>query len=109
MFSDEDITAVCKFRIDTPKGSTWTASLIPIAGHQDAFTIVEGTKYGEVGVDSEIRIRVNNQAPIAPQHACKLRITVQTADGRTIVANIMPDETDPSISEYTIIQNFING
>ena len=110
LFSDEDITAVCRFKIDTPKGATWTASLIPLEGHPDAFAIVEGTKYGSVGLESVIKIKITNIDPISPRHACKLRITVQTADGRTIVVNnLMPEDTDKEITEYTIIQNLING
>jgi hypothetical protein len=110
LYSDETTTAVCRFKIDTPKGATWTASLIPLEGHPDAFTIVEDTKYGPVGLESVIKIKITNIDPISPRHACKLRITVQTADGRTIVANnLMPEDTDEEITEYTIIQNLING
>lgn len=109
LYSDNSIVAVCKFHIQSPAGATWTASLIPVEGRSDAFEIMDGTKYGAVGTDSEIRIRVINQQPIAPRNAVKLRITIQTADGRTIVADLMPDETDEEITEYTIIQNLING
>ena len=110
LYSDETITAVCRFKIDTPKGATWTASLISLEGHPDAFTIVEDTKYGPVGLESVIKIKITNIDPISPRHVCKLRITVQTADGRTIVANnLMPEDTDEEITEYTIIQNLING
>lgn len=110
LYSDEKKTAVCRFQIDTPKGATWTASLIPIEGHPDAFAIVDDTKYGPVGIESEIKIKITNIDPISPRHACKLRITVQTADGRTIVVNnLMPDNTNESVTEYTIIQNLING
>lgn len=110
LFSDEDKVAECVFKIDTPKGATWTASLISIEGHPDAFSIVEDTKYGPVGLERSIKIKINNIDPISPRHVCKLRITVQTADGRTIVANnLMPKETEEEITEYTIIQNRING
>ena len=109
IYSDSLAVAVCNFRIDTPAGATWTASLIPIQGHADAFNIEDNTKYGVVGVDSQIKIRVTNQAPLAPRHVVKLRITVQTADGRTIVGDLMPEDTDEGITEYKIIQNLING
>ena len=110
LFSDEDKVAECEFQIDSPKGATWTASLISIEGHPDAFSIVEDTKYGPVGIERSIKIKINNIDPISQRHVCKLRITIQTADGRTIVANnLMPDETDEEITEYTIIQNLING
>lgn len=108
LFSDNTAVAICNFHIDTPAGATWTASLIPVEGHVDAFKIEDNTKYGSVGVDSKIKIRVTNQAPIAPRHVVLLRITVLTADGRSIVANMMPKNT-PTITEYKIIQNLING
>ena len=109
LYTDSYSVAVCNFRIDTPAGATWTASLIPVEGYSDAFKILDNTKYGAVGVDSEIHIQVTNMAPIAPRHVVLLRITVQTADGRTIVADMMPNQTDESITEYKLIQNLING
>ena len=119
LYDNVDMQAVFSFKIDTPKGATWTAALIPIEGHQDAFAFVKDTKYGAVGVESELRLVVTNNAPIAPRHVCKLRITVQTSDGRTIVVkNLMPkningetmlDADGNEITEYTIIQNLING
>ena len=107
LYTDSYSVAICNFHIDTPAGATWTASLIPIEGHSDAFKILDNTKYGAVGVDSEIHVQVTNMAPYAPKHVVLLRITVQTADGRTIVADMMPDETDESITEYKLIQNII--
>ena len=113
VFTDESITATCKFKIDTPVGATWTASLIPLtASAMDAFSIVEDTKYGDVGTGEwqYVKLKVNNQAPMAPRHACILRITVQTADGRSIVVKeLMPDTANKGVEEYTIIQNLING
>lgn len=109
LYTDSYSVAVCNFRIDTPAGATWTASLIPVEGYSDAFKILDNTKYGAVGVDSEVHIQVTNMAPIAPRHVVLLRITVQTADGRTIVADMMPKQTDESITEYKLIQNLING
>ena len=109
LYTDSYSVAVCNFRIDTPAGATWTASLIPVEGYSDAFKILDNTKYGAVGVDSEVHIQVTNMAPIAPRHIVLLRITVQTADGRTIVADMMPDQTDESVTEFKLIQNLING
>ena len=107
LYSDSYSVAICNFHIDTPAGATWTASLIPVEGHADAFKILDNTKYGAVGVDSEIHIQVTNMAPYAPKHVVLLRITVQTADGRTIVADMMPNQTDEGITEYKLIQNII--
>jgi hypothetical protein len=78
----------------------------------DAFKIVEGTKYGEVGTHEwqYVKIQVYNNDPMAPMHACILRITIHTPDGRTIVVrNLMPTTAATGIEEYTIVQNLING
>ena len=110
LVSDTSVYATCEFKIDTPKGSTWTASLIPVEGSSDAFIIADGYKYGHVGKDSVIKIRVAYSKPIQNRNIALLRITVQTADGRTIVANVMPSSvTNTDIKEYRIIQNLING
>ena len=110
LYSDTQIVGICNFHIDTPSGATWTASLIPVEGYSDAFAIEDGTKYGAVGVDSQIKIRVTNKAPIAPRHVVKLRITVQTADGRTIIADLMPkNDQNEELKEFKLIQNLING
>ena len=109
LVSDTSVYATCEFQIDTPSGATWTASIIPIEGSTDAFVIDEGYKYGNVGVNSTIRIRVAYSKPIQNRNIAKLRITVQTADERTIIANIMPAATNPEVTEYRIIQNLING
>ena len=107
LFDDTSIEATCHFKFTSPKGATWTASLIPIEGHQDAFEFVGSTKYGAVGVDTPVQLRVTNQAPIAPRHVCYLRITVQTADGRTIVVKNLIEGKDNA--EFKVIQNLING
>ena len=114
LFTDVDKVAECRFKIRTPVGATWTASLIPLtASAMDAFSIVEDSKYGVVGTEDwqYVKIKINNPDPISARNACKLRITVQTADGRTIVVkNLMPDPAaKKGVEEFTIIQNLING
>jgi hypothetical protein len=113
LFTDVDKVAVCKFNIRTPIGATWTASLIPLtASAMDAFSIVEDSKYGDVGTDEwqYLKIKINNPDPISSRNECLLRITVQTPDGRTIVVkNLMPEQTETGIEEFKIIQNLING
>ena len=114
LFTDTEMVATCEFNIRTPIGATWTASLIPLtASAMDAFSIVEGSKYGDVGtnVTQRVKIKINNPDPISAKNACLLRITVQTSDGRTIVVkNLMPPEiAAKGVEEYTIIQNLING
>ena len=123
LFTDVDKVATCKFNILSPAGATWTASLIPLtASAMDAFSIVEDTKYGEVGTNEmqQVKIKINNPDPISARNACLLRITVQTPDGRTIVVkNLLPDriempdgtfvDLNEGVEEFTIIQNLING
>lgn len=123
LYTDVDKVAVCNFNISQPAGATWTASLIPLtASAMDAFSIVEDSKYGEVGTPrtQQVKIRINNPDPISARNACLLRITVQTPDGRTIVVkNLLPDRIEmpdgtfvylnEGVEEFTIIQNLING
>lgn len=119
VLDDVNIEATCTFTILTPKGATWTASLISKEGHPDAFRLVDGTKYGTVGEESTLKLVVTNQDPISPRHVCELLITVQTADGRTIVVDdaltpesVYDEETDTYVTttytRYKIIQNFVN-
>jgi hypothetical protein len=113
LYTDIDKVAVCTFEISSPVGATWTASLIPLtASAMDAFSIVEGSKYGDVGTgETQVKIKINNPDPISARNACLLRITVQTSDGRTIIVkNLMPDPAAKNgVEEFTIIQNLING
>ena len=114
LFTDVDKVAECRFKISTPVGATWTASLIPLtASAMDAFSIVEDSKYGVVGTEDwqYVKIKINNPDPISARNACLLRITIQTADGRTIVVkNLMPEQAaNKGVEEFTIIQNLING
>ena len=113
LYTDVDKVAVCTFEISAPVGATWTASLIPLtASAMDAFSIVEGSKYGDVGTgETQVKIKINNPDPISARNACLLRITVQTSDGRTIIVkNLMPDPAAKNgVEEFTIIQNLING
>ena len=99
--------AIGHFHIETPVGATWYASLIPIGeGNVDAFEFV-GPNYGKVGDDhATIQIRAKNTEDLANTQKAILRITVTTADGRTLVVN----ELAPSgakYKEFTIVQNMI--
>ena len=113
LYTDKSITATCRFKIDTPVNATWTASLIPLTSSaMDSFNIVEDSKYGPVGNNEwqYVKIQVNNNDPMAPMHACILRITIHTTDGRTIVVrNLVPTTAATGVEEFTIIQNLING
>ena len=114
LYTDINKVAVCEFNISSPVGATWTASLIPLtASAMDAFSIVEDSKYGEVGTDrmQSVKVKINNPDPISAKNACLLRITVQAPDGRTIVVkDLMPEQAaNNGVEEFTIIQNLING
>ena len=98
--------ASVKFQIDTPRGATWTASLIMIEGATDAVQFVDGYRYGKVGEEGEIRLKISKDTPIENRNSYYLVITVQTADGNTIVVN--EGLTGGSYSHFKIIQNLIN-
>ena len=97
--------ASVKFKIDSPLGATWTASLIMIEGATDAVQFHDGKRYGKVGEEGEIQLRVSKDTPRENRKSYYLVITVQTADGNTIVVN---DLTGGSYSHFKIIQNLIN-
>lgn len=101
----KDQLASVKFQIDSPRGATWTASLIMIEGATDAVQFVDGYKYGKVGEPGEIRLRVAKDTPKENRSSYYLRITVQTADGNTIVATGLTGNN--SYEEFQIIQNLI--
>lgn len=114
LFDDMNIEATGIFTILTPKGATWTASLISKEGHPDAFRFVDGTKFGVVGRPDTLKLAVTNLDPVSPRHVCELLITVQTADGRTIIVDdiLTPEEDeDGQPTDYVrfkIVQNLIN-
>ena len=102
--------AIANFHIETPFGAVWHASLVSTGdGHVDAFEFVpvEGStaaNYGIVGEHATIQIRARNLSELAPTHKAILRITVTTADGRTMVVNELAP-SNASYREYTIVQN----
>ena len=103
--STEQVASV-KFQIDSPRGATWTASLIMIEGTTDAVQFVDGYKYGKVGEPGEIRLRVSKDTPKENRNSYYLRVTVQTADGNTIKATGLTGSNQ--YEEFKIIQNLIN-
>ena len=98
--------ASVKFKIDSPLGATWAASLIMIEGATDAVQFVDGYRYGKVGEEGEIRLRVSKDTPIENRNSYYLVVTVQTADGNTII--VENGLTGGSYSHFKIIQNLIN-
>ena len=101
----KDQIASVKFQIDSPRGATWTASLIMIEGATDAVQFVDGYKYGKVGEPGEIRLRVAKDTPKENRNSYYLRITVQTADGNTIIATGLTGNNN--YEEFQVIQNLI--
>ena len=101
-----DQVASVKFQIDSPRGATWTAALIMIEGTTDAVQFVDGYKYGKVGEPGEIRLRIAKDTPKENRNTYYLRVTVQTADGNTIIATGLTGSNN--YEEFMIIQNLIN-
>lgn len=101
-----DQVASVKFQIDSPRGATWTAALIMIEGTTDAVQFVDGYKYGKVGEPGEIRLRITKDTPKENRNTYYLRVTVQTADGNTIIATGLTGSNN--YEEFMIIQNLIN-
>lgn len=99
--------AIGHFHIETPVGAIWYASLIPIGeGNVDAFEFV-GPNYGKIGDDhATIQIKVKNTEDLANTQKAILRITVTSADGRTMVVNELAP-SGATYKEFTIVQNMI--
>lgn len=122
--------AVATFKINTPVGATWYASM---EGDKDAFSfIVETTSddsnklpgttqktengvtttvywkkvtsvTGNVGEPSVLRI-ITNAPTVSENKAVSLKIAVITLDGRTIMANAELMPTELSSKEYFMIR-----
>lgn len=101
-----DVWAEATFTILSPKGAVWNASLIQSEGLIAAFEFSSDPEYdatGEVGVEGKIRLRATRTELPSPTHTATLRITVQTADGRTIVVkDLIPGKP---YNEYKIVRN----
>ena len=101
-----EVWAEAKFTILSPKGAVWNASLIQSEGLIAAFEFSSDPEYdatGEVGVEGKIRLRATRTELPSPTHTATLRITVQTADGRTIVVKeLIPGKP---YNEYKIVRN----
>lgn len=92
--------AVCRFKISTPLGAEWFASIVMESGVYGAFAF-DGASSGLVGEEAELKIYATSAAPQVVSTA-KLRITVRTADGTTIVVKTLVNSDG---DEYTLIQN----
>lgn len=122
--------AVATFKINTPVGATWYASM---EGDKDAFSFIVETTSGDsnklpgttqktengvtttvywkkvtsvtgnVGEPSVLRI-ITNAPTVSENKAVSLKIAVITLDGRTIMANAELMPTELSSKEYFMIR-----
>jgi hypothetical protein len=101
------------FQITAPQGATWTASLVPIKGNDNAFVFMDkdgntiGNPSGEVGVGDDhmgrIYVRAANLTTSVENRAV-LRFYVTTAGGQTaIVRNLVPEHKG-KFTEYQLVQ-----
>lgn len=105
--------ATATFQITAPEGATWTASLVPVKGNDNAFVFTDAqgnivtTPSGKVGTGDDhmgrIYLRAANLTTTVENRAL-LRFYVKTAGGQTaIVRNLVP-ENNGKFTEYQIVQ-----
>ena len=105
--------ATATFQITAPQGATWTASLVPVKGKDNAFVFTDdqgniiGTPSGKVGTGDDhmgrIYLRAANLTTSVENRAL-LRFYVKTAGGQTaIVRNLVP-ENNGKFTEYQVVQ-----
>lgn len=105
--------ATATFQITAPEGATWTASLVPVKGNDNAFVFTDAqgnivtTPSGKVGTGDDhmgrIYLRAANLTTSVENRAL-LRFYVKTAGGQTaIVRNLVP-ENNGKFTEYQLVQ-----
>ncbi|MDY4411317.1 MAG: fimbrillin family protein [Prevotella sp.] len=105
--------ASATFQITAPLGATWSASLVPVSGRDNAFVFTDdkgniiGTPSGKVGTGDDhmgrIYLRAANLTTSVENRAL-LRFYVKTAGGQTaIVRNLVP-ENNGKFTEYQLVQ-----
>ena len=105
--------AAATFQITAPQGATWSASLVPVRGNDNAFVFTDekgnviSAPSGEVGVGDDhlgrIYLRAANLTTSVENRAV-LRFYVTTAGGQTaIVRNLVP-ENNGKFREYQVVQ-----
>jgi hypothetical protein len=105
--------ATATFQITAPQGATWTASLVPVKGNDNAFVFMDkdgntiGNPSGPVGVGDDHRATIYVRAAnltTAVENRALLRFYVKTAGGQTaIVRNLVP-ENNGKFTEYQVVQ-----
>ena len=105
--------AAATFQITAPQGATWSASLVPVKGNDNAFVFTDekgnviSAPSGEVGVGDNhlgrIYLRASNLTTSVENRAV-LRFYVTDANNHTaIVRNLTPGD-DAAFTEYLLVQ-----
>ena len=105
--------AAATFQITAPQGATWSASLVPVRGNDNAFVFTDekgnviSAPSGEVGVGDNHLGRIYLHAAnltTSVENRAVLRFYVTTASGQTaIVRNLTPGD-DAVFTEYLLVQ-----
>lgn len=105
--------AAATFQITAPQGATWTASLVPVKGNDNAFVFTDekgniiSTPSGEVGVGESHRATIYVRAAnltTSVENRAVLRFYVTTAGGQTSIVRNLTREEDVSFTEYQLVQ-----
>lgn len=105
--------AAATFQITAPQGATWSASLVPVRGNDNAFVFTDekgnviSTPSGEVGVGDDhlgrIYLRAANLTTSVENRAV-LRFYVTTAGGQTAIVRNLTHGDDAAFTEYLLVQ-----
>lgn len=109
--SDEATAAACSFTLDTPRGATWRAVLVPTAGPQDAFgfmdetgNLVESISGTIDGNPINLSIKPRYSSDIRENYSARLQILVTTPDNRTMSVDVLGGRYGAN-TFFTIVQN----
>ncbi len=106
--------AAATFQITAPQGATWSASLVPVRGNDNAFVFMDkdgntiGNPSGPVGVGDDkqatIYVRAANLTTSVENRAV-LRFYVTTAgDHQTAIVRNLTHGDDAAFTEYLLVQ-----
>lgn len=105
--------AAATFQITAPQGATWSASLVPVKGNDNAFVFTDekgnviSAPSGVVGVGDDhlgrIYLRAANLTTSVENRAV-LRFYVTTAGGQTAIVRNLTPGSDTDFTEYLLVQ-----
>ena len=105
--------AAATFQITAPQGATWSASLVPVKGNDNAFVFMDekgntiSTPSGVVGVGDDhkatIYVRAANLTTSVENRAV-LRFYVTDADKHTAIVRNLTHGDDAAFTEYLLVQ-----